>query len=270
MISTFRQSSLDTFEKCGEMFRRRYIEYEIIPPGLAAHVGTGLHKGAEVNHRAKLATGQDEPLDVIQDAARDGYVKAVKTRGAYFAPEELPSARSQAEAGVDEVVSLAELYHREIAPEIHPVLVEERAEISPPELPLSIAGTVDLLDEAGTLIDFKTASKAWPADRAHNSHQATIYHKLVEAATGKAPEEIRFEVLIKGAKPRRQTISTDRTEADFQALVGRLNIIHRMILAGIFPPAPAGSWICGPRYCGYFWTCPYQPAHKKILPKNTN
>jgi hypothetical protein len=91
----------------------------------------------------------------------------------------------------------------------------------------------------------------------------------VEAETGQAPEEIRFEVLIKGAKPRRQTLSTDRTDEDFQALVIRLALIYRMILAGIFPPAPSGAWICSPKYCGYYWTCPYIPAHKKILPKRT-
>ena len=99
MIASFRQSSLSTWENCPEQFRRRYVEGEIIPPGLAAHIGTGVHRAAEVNHRAKLATGRDEPLGVLQDAARDGYVKAVKAQGAYFAPEERPSAKLMAERG---------------------------------------------------------------------------------------------------------------------------------------------------------------------------
>ena len=168
------------------------------------------------------------------------------------------------------MVSLAKLYHAEIAPEIQPALVEQWVEIDIPGLAPSLTGTIDVLDQAGALIDLKTASKAWPSGRAQHSHQATIYHKLVEAVTGKPPAEIRFEVMVKGIKPRRQTIPTSRTEADFQALVGRLAIIHRLILAGILPPAPAGSWICGPRYCGYFWTCAYIPAHQKILPKDTS
>jgi hypothetical protein len=270
MITSFRQSSLSTWDNCPEQFRRRYIEGEIIPPGLAAHIGTGVHKAAEVNHRAKIKTGQDEPLSVVQDAARDGYITAVKDKRAYFPPEDRPSARAQAEAGVDEVVSLAALYHAQIAPEISPALIEKRVELWVPGLDLPISGTIDLLDEAGTLIDFKTASKAWPADRAHYSPQATIYHKLVEADTGQPPEEIRFEIMIKGAKPRRQTLSTDRTEDDFTALVGRLAIIHRMIQAGIFPPAQSGHWVCSPKYCGYFWSCPYIPAHRKIIPKDTH
>lgn len=270
MIATIRQSSMDTFEKCGEMFRRRHLENEIIPPAIAAHIGTGLHKGAEINHRGKIATGQDEPLSVVQDAARDGYVQGIKEKRAYFPPEDLPSARVAAEAGIDETVSLATLYYQEVAPHIIPVLVEERVEIEVPELIPTISGTVDVVDADNRLIDLKTASRVWPVGRAEHSHQATIYHKLVEAATGRPPAEIKFEILIKGGKGRHQTIRTSRTEADFRALVSRLQIMMRMITAGIFPPASAGAWVCAPRYCGYFYTCPHIPAHKKILPKRSS
>lgn len=270
MISTIRQSSLSTFENCPEMFRRRYLEGEIIPPGLAAHVGTGVHKAAEVNHKAKIVTGRDEPLVVLQDAARDGYVSAVKTVGAYMAPEDMPSAKRLASAALDDAVALARVYHDEVAPAIQPLLVEKWVEIYVPDLTPSISGTIDLLDCAGTLVDLKTSSKAWPASRAQQSPQATIYSKLVEAETGRAPSEIRFDVLVKGNKPRYQPLSTTRTEADFQAVLARLQIMMQMIMAGIFPPAPTGAWICGPKYCGFFYTCPHIPAHKKVLPKRSS
>ncbi len=182
----------------------------------------------------------------------------------------MPSAKIMAAAGIDEAVSLARLYREEVAPAIKPMLVEKRIEISVPELVPTISGTVDLVDTAGRLIDIKTAAKAWPAARAEQSPQATIYHKLVEIMTGAAPTEIRFDVLIKGAKPRYQPLITSRTETDFRAVVSRLQIMMRMIVAGIFPPAPTGSWVCAPRYCGYFYTCPHIPAHKKLLPKRSS
>lgn len=270
MITTIRQSSLSTWEKCGEMFRRRYLEGEIIPPGLAAHVGTGVHKAAEVNHRAKIVTGQDEPLDVLQDAARDGYISAVKTNGAYVAPEDLPSAKIMASAALDETVALARVYHDDVAPAIQPLLVEKWVEIYVPELVPSLSGTVDLIDADNRLIDTKSSARPWPAARADQSHQATIYHKLVEVETGQAPTEIRFDVLVKGAKPRYQPLVTARTEGDWRVLISRLQIMMWMIAAGIFPPAPAGAWVCGPKYCGYFYTCPHIPAHKKLLPKRSS
>lgn len=269
MISTIRQSSLSTFENCPEMFRRRYIEDEIIPPGIAAHIGTGLHKGAEVNHRAKMVTGRDEPLDVIQDAARDGYIQAVKEKQIYVAPEDRPAARLEAEAAIDQTVGLAALYHREVAPTILPALVEHRVEIEVPGLALPVSGTLDVVDADNLLADLKTASKAWPESKANTSPQATIYYLLVKETTGRPPSGIRFDVLIKGKTPRRQTLTTTRTRADFQTLVLRMNIMLQMIYAGLFPPAPTGHWICSPRFCGYWWSCRHVAAHKKILPKRS-
>lgn len=269
MITTLRQSSLGTWENCPEIFRRRYLAGDIIPPGLAAHVGTGIHKAAEVNYKAKITTNQDQPLDVIQDAARDAYVHAVKDNGAYIPPDEMPSAKIMADKALDDVVALAAVYHRDLAPLVQPVLVEKWVKIYVPGLVPSISGTIDLLDSDHRLLDLKTASKAWPVSRAETSSQITIYHKLVEVETGRAPTESRFDVLVKGKTPRYQPIITNRTDDDFEAVVERLKIMMDMIVAGLFPPARAGDWICGPKYCGYWYTCKHVPAHKKLLPKRS-
>jgi hypothetical protein len=47
------------FQRCGEQYRRRYLENEIIPPGISARIGSGVHKAAEINFRAKIQTGED-------------------------------------------------------------------------------------------------------------------------------------------------------------------------------------------------------------------
>ena len=106
MIDYVNQTLINAWQMCGERVRRRWIEGDIIPPGIAARIGTGLHAGAEINHRAKLNTGVDEPLDVVQDAARDGYVKSLDN-GVYFPPDELFSAKRQLTEGVDTVTGLA-------------------------------------------------------------------------------------------------------------------------------------------------------------------
>lgn len=268
-ITTIRQSSLGMWENCPEQFRRRVIEGEIIPPGLAAHIGTGVHKGAEVNHRAKLVTGMDEPLSVIQDAARDGYVHAVHENKVYFPLDELPGARKATEEGVDQVTALARTYREELAPTIRPKLVEQWAELEVPGVPYPITGTVDLVDERNALIDIKTAARAWPQAKADDTPQATIYQQLVKALTGAPPSEIRFEVFVKTKTPKHQTVTTTRDDNDFTTLLERIKIMVKMIDNGIFPPAPSGSWVCSPKYCGYFYTCPHVPNSKKTLPKRS-
>ena len=77
MIDHISPSMLGLFSRCQEAFRRRYIEGVKLPPGIAACIGTGMHKGAEANHRQKIESGVDMPLGDIQDAARDGYNAAL-------------------------------------------------------------------------------------------------------------------------------------------------------------------------------------------------
>lgn len=261
MLTEITQSMLGAWARCPESFRRRYIEGEIIPPGIAARIGTGLHKGAEVNHRAKLTTGRDEPLSVVTDAARDGYVTAVK-EGVYCAPEERGGIRKALAEGVGVTVALAGLYHSELAPAIIPHLVEERLRLEHPALPVPFSGQLDVLTIDGWLPDLKSADKKWPQSRADASLQATLYWRLAREAVGKAPRRLSFEVFTKAA-PVHQSLETTRCEADFEALVRRAVNMWRSILAGAFPFASPEAWQCNPKYCGFWWTCPYIPIHRR-------
>ena len=263
MFASLSQSMINSFMICPERFRRRYVEEEIIPPGIAAKIGTGFHKGCEVNHLAKLQSGMDEPLDVIQDAARDEYVRSVKEDGVLFAPEEESSARVKLEEGIDTVVELAESYYCSLAPQIHPALVEETLYVDIPELDLPLQGRIDVYTTDGWLPDLKTAARKWSQVKADTSVQATVYHTLVLAKTGEPPKKLSFEVFVKNKKSEHQSVETTRSCEDFRSLCVRIQTMMRLVYAGLFSPAPADSWICQPKWCGYFWTCPYIPAHRK-------
>jgi hypothetical protein len=263
MFQYLSQSMINSWMMCPERFRRRYCEDEIIPPGIAARIGTGFHKGAELNHKAKLVTGKDEPLDVIQDAARDGYVQAVQ-EGVFFSPEEAPSAQLQLTQGVDTVVSLAECYYQELAPQIYPAKVEAVLYMDIPTVDLPLRGTIDVLTTDHWLPDLKTASRKWSQSKADTSVQATLYRELVRTETGTPPKKISFEVFVKNSKgPEHQSVETMREDDDFLALSQRIAVMMSMIQAGAFPPAAADAWMCQPKWCGYFWTCPYIAAHRK-------
>ena len=62
-------SSLEMYAKCGEQFRRRYIEGDKIPPGVSMLRGTGVHAGVEANMRQKIDTYRDLPVSDVVDAA---------------------------------------------------------------------------------------------------------------------------------------------------------------------------------------------------------
>jgi hypothetical protein len=255
MIESISQSALNMWDRCGEQFRRRYIEEDIMPPGIAARIGTGVHKGAEVNHRAKKITRKDEPLSVVQDAARDGYINACQ-EGVYFAPDEVASAQKTLADGVDITTNLAKLYYGSLAPKVQPAIVEERLFLEVDELWLPFSGIVDVYTEDDWLPDLKTADKKWPNGRADTEIQATLYNELVAADTGHYPAKISFEVFTK-SKMEHHSFETTRTYDDFAILIEKAKILLKSIKAGVFPPAPPGNWACSSAWCGYFFSCPY-------------
>lgn len=266
MIEYINQTLLNSWSMCPERVRRRWIENEIIPPGIAARIGTGLHKGAEVNHKAKKETGEDEPLDTIKDAARDGYLKSLQD-GVFFPISEVSTAKKQIAEGVDIAVNLASLYHDSLAPQIKPNLVEERISMDVDGLPLPFVGTVDVFTKDNWLPDLKTAARKWSQVQADSSIQATLYNELVKHHTGQYPAKLSFEIFTKTKTPAHQSVETTRMGEDFGVLIKRAQIMLNMIQAGIFPPSDPGFWGCSFRYCGYWWTCDHIPKHKKILPK---
>ncbi|TVM31204.1 PD-(D/E)XK nuclease family protein [Oceanidesulfovibrio marinus] len=266
MLEYLSQSMISSWELCPERFRRRFLEGEIIPPGIAARIGTGVHKGAEINHIQKIHTGEDEPKDVIQDAARDGYKKALE-KGVFFAPGEASTAKKQLADGVDTVVTLAGLYRDSLAPQVQPTLVEETIYLDDSRLPIPFRGTIDVLAVDGKdrtwLPDIKTASAKWGQSKADESPQASLYSRLVLEATGHWPDKVSFEVFVKTKTPAHQSVETVRRPEDYDILVVRAQAILAVIERGIFPPAQAGSWTCSPKWCGFWWSCKYIPTHKK-------
>ena len=262
MITRLSVTQLQMFQRCGEQYRRRYIEGEVIPPGIAARIGTGVHKAAEMNYRGKTNTGQDMPLDAFQDAAADAYHRAIRD-GVFFSPDEVAGAKIALAEGKDTVVSLAGLYRREVAPDVMPVIVEEKITIDLPGVDLPVVTVLDLYTKGKMLRDLKTSGKKWAEDKAHTSPQPTAYREAVRAVTGEYPAGIRFDVLVSTKTPTLQAIDTSRTDDDTAVLARQFRMMLTALNAGIFLPAEPDAWICSRKWCGYWYSCPYISLHRR-------
>ena len=75
--------------KCMEQIRRRFIEGEIIPPGVAMVVGTGTHKSIEKNLTSKIVWDELLPVEEVADIARDEVNQAWESSEIRLEPEEL-------------------------------------------------------------------------------------------------------------------------------------------------------------------------------------
>lgn len=276
-------SQLNTFENCGEAYRRRYLEGERIPPGVAAIRGGSVHKGAEMNFKSKLLTRVDLPRKDIVDRSAAEFDARLKLEGVFLAPEEASRGKEIVIGEEkDSTVRLAGLFADQVAPSYQPTAVEETIRIELPESPRDILGILDLtavqlnpesmiepLPETIPLmpegiVDYKTSKKTKPQREFDTSAQLSIYDLAYRARYGRVPAFIKVEQLVDlKSGPKRVTNTTTRTTPDFKAAVARINVMMTGLEKGAFMPANPGSWNCSPKWCGYFPTCRFVNSERK-------
>jgi len=255
-MEAITQSMLGMFLRCPHQFERRYLWGEIIPPGIAARRGSATHKAAQINHEQKLHSHEDFPVDVLQDAPRDEYVRLVKEHGVFIPKDQLTEKDRLLAGGLDAATRLTKLYRESLAPVIQPVLVEERLELDA-GLDLPLAGTIDVLTADHWLLDLKTADKSKVTKDADYSLQLTFYAGLVAHHTGQWPKKVSLEILVNNKEPKLQSLPTTRGPEHWSNLLLRIKLMMNQIHTGLFSPCDPGAWICSPQWCGYFWTCTY-------------
>lgn len=256
------------FFRCPKQWEFRYLEGIKMPPGIAAHVGSGVHKASEIDLVAKRDTGNHEPESVVLDAAAYGYEKRLKQDGIFLSREDAPNAKKLMGEGKDQTVSLAKVWYKDVAQTIEPMLIEQAITMEVENLDVPLMGIVDLVETNHALRDLKTAGKKMSQNDADASTQMTMYRELVKHHTGKYPTSIGFDVLVKKKTPEAQRIETVRNNSDFDSLILRAQLMLKQINTGIFGPADTGSWICQSRFCGYWSSmCPYVSDRQRQLPR---
>jgi len=261
-------SQLDMYCRCGEQYRRRYLEGEKLPPGIAAVKGTGFHGGAAVNMRQKIESHCDLPKIQIVDAAVAEFEAQLHGEIA-LTPEEL-SRGTEIVFGEakDDLVVMAGLHASEQAPDYQPIIVEQRIRIELQNSPRDLLGVIDLADDTGRVIDFKTAAKRKTQADADDSVQLTTYAAAYHAHFGSPPSELRLDTVVRTkTKVYRDVQTTTRSGADMEALANRINVVTEAIEAGVFAPATPGAWWCSSKWCGYFHTCRYVNSQRESLEK---
>lgn len=249
-------SSIETFCRCPVQWRFRYLDGLIVPPGIAALKGKGLHAGAAHNMQQKIDSHQDLPVSQIVEAAVEGFDASLRD-GYTLAAHEEGARDATVGAARDSVVQMALSHASEQAPDYQPVLVEKTIEVLTTGTH-NLLGIVDLVDDQDRLVDFKTGGRKKPIGEVDSSVQLTAYSALHHVLTGRLPSEVRLDVLVEGRRGvDRQLLVGTRGPNDIIALENRIKAIELAIDAGVFIPCSPGSWCCSPRWCGFFSQCEF-------------
>jgi hypothetical protein len=262
-IIEWNNSKLSLLQRCGEAFRRRYIEEEVMPPSPRMLRGTVVHSVATTAMLRKYDEGELPTVEEAKDLAASAF--DLNWRGVVTLSRE-ERAEGLAKVGghsKDFAIDLSGFHVETVAPSINPVAVERRITIKPKDSDLVIHGTIDLVDgtpEGEIIRDLKTTERAPIKNAADLSPQLTMYAMLRKLEVGRLPVKQVLDYLIRTprrAERKHVILETTRDEADITAYVARINVSIESVKKGVFMPTSPDNWWCAPNWCDYHSTCPY-------------
>ncbi|MDP9135239.1 MAG: PD-(D/E)XK nuclease family protein [Actinomycetota bacterium] len=258
-------STLATLSRCGMQAYHRYVEGRISPPGVALIVGKAVHQASEADLVSKMETGALLPEGAVEELAAEALDATWEGEEPLLSDEDrergVAVVRGEAK---DEAVSLSKLHHDEVAPALAPIAVERRLRLELVGFDYDLEGTIDV-EEADTIRDRKTSSRAPAEDEAVGHPQLETYAMMRKVIDGRDTKEVALDYLIKSTKKPRAVTVKARAPREFTSILRRIEAASRVFQSGAFypvdPTGPSG-WVCTPRFCGYFATCPYGARRK--------
>jgi len=255
-MNTYSISALQCFEYCPWGYYLRYIEKRPAQAGYRCICGIAAHKARQYNFAQKQRSGSDLPASVLTDVGRESVRELflgerVQMQDSEFAGLSVGAARGKA---IDETRRLIETDRAVLQPTVMPIATELPLKVRLERQGFGLRMRLDTIDRAGRIIEFKTAQRQWPKGRAEKEYQPAIYALGYYAAQRRAPRAFVYHVVAGGTA---RAFETHRTERDIKTVLHRFQAMHKAIMAGSFPPAPAGSWRCSPNYCEYYSGCKY-------------
>lgn len=255
MTTVVSHTRMAMLSRCGEQYRRRYVEGEILPPGVALIVGGAVDSSVSENMRHKMEHDSLLALDAVGAIAADECAMRWSAGDVILSDDEvmLGAAKVKGEA-VDKSVRLARLHAKEVAPAIEPTHVQRGFEV---ELDGALlTGYMDI-QERRRVRDTKTSKRAPQANAADTSLQLGIYALAARVLDDTLPDVVQLDYLIDGRKPVSLSLASTRDDAALDAVLARVNRFVETVRAGAFQPVDPDSWVCSRQFCGYHSTCPF-------------
>ena len=255
-------SQISTFKTCPTLWKYTALEGRRLPPSGAAHRGSSFHKATEAHNRLKVIDRVGLAADAIEDAFTQAWRNVPESDVSW--DDERPNAI------YDGGAKMARLYAATSALEIQPTHVEQEVLIPAVGDGVPVLCRLDLVDEQGRVIDFKTTGKAPGSDDAHNSDQLTAYAGAHTVKFGHLPSALALDFFVAPSKTRptglrafqptkRDELQVAAWRSDVAAVTSQMRHAEQ---TGMFPFAPSDSWKCSDKWCGFFNLCPGGAARR--------
>jgi len=241
-------SAINTYLRCGLQYYFRYILNLKIPPPGAVVLGSAVHKGLSFDFRQKVETHENLPTNQVLEVFSEHF--DLEKDNALWEEGENPGEAK------DQGVAVLSMYHQGRAQKLQPQQVEKKVKVVFDNVDYDLIGYIDLVTEDKQLRDLKTKSRSMSEAEVANDLQLTTYAFAYHEETGAFPQGLGFDVLVRSPKnPKVQITETQRTQVDCLRFLAYLARVADGIYKNVFLPAQPGSWVCSPKWCGFFEIC---------------
>ena len=266
---TVSHTRLDMLSKCGEMFRRRYIEGHKRPPGVAMHVGRAVDTAVNSDLESKMDGAGLLEVSEVQSLAADTLDREWTNDPPELHADEAEAGESATRgAAVDKSVRLAGLHHCNLAPEIEPTAIQRGFEVplDGAGYPVRLIGFLDIQEGSERIRDTKTSKKSPARNQADLSTQLSIYALAAKALDGVMPDEVVLDYLVDLKTPKAFSLTSARTDESIEPVLRRIERFIDTHDKGAFIPARPDDWWCSKRWCGYWTDCPFAARPVTVAP----
>jgi hypothetical protein len=251
-VENLSVSSITTYLKCPEKWRRRYIDKEYEPPSGAMILGSAV--GAAEGHAYQVQVdGEDRPT--TQDVL-DLYAAEFDYRSQQDEPDWGDAKPGEIK---DTGVLAVKAYETKIVPTIKPVSVEREFRLSFDGVDWGVKGYLDLEDEDDEVDDLKVRKSKLGKTDADADIQPSMY-LLARRAEESPARGFNFHTMVKTKTPYAEVVPTTRTDRQLDALIDRIYQVAAEINWRLetdnWGGAVPGAWWCSEKMCGYWSSCP--------------
>lgn len=233
-------SQITTYETCPKRFEWQYLKRMRVV-GSWGVKGRAVHQALAHSYTQKIDSGEDRPIGEVLEVFHEAVRRAFSPLGQ--SEELIVLFEDESEAQIRAIgAAQLDVYMREIAPTIQPLMVEEPVSMTLPS-GLRLKGIVDLIDDAMRIRDSKFPTNKLSQNAVRYQAQPPLYAAMVQARTGAWPTFVYDAVpsgRAKVVKPQVQRGLEWRITPEFVAARLRdVELIDAQIQAGVFPRRPS-------------------------------
>src|SRR6185503_11680171 len=210
-------TQLTMLSRCGEQYRRRYLEGDREAPGVSMLVGRGVDAAVNANLRQKIATKALLSIEEVSTLARDTVTGEFSATEVRLIDDEVSDGLEKTKGkAVDKAVRLSRCHAQQLAPELEPTEVQRKWLVEMPNYPMDLTGYIDVQEGRASVRDTKTAAKSPNAQAAQDSDQLTLYALAAKVIDGTTPGSVYLDTAVdlkSGAKM--VVLESKRGPADF-------------------------------------------------------